>query len=251
VAIWAVGHASLAAGEHAKADAYLGPLCEFLLDAGIREPGEIRALGDEIEALTNLGRTAQATRLAERLERMAVATRRRSVLGTAHRSRAIIAAANGDVATALVRAERAVRNHAAAELPLELARSLIVLGSTQRRMRLKRAARESLERASEVLDRIGADRWSKVAAAEAARVGGRNRATSELTPAERRAAELVKDGKTNKEIAALMYVSPKTVEANLSRVYAKLGVSSRTELVRYLADRGSEDVGTSLIPTAN
>jgi DNA-binding CsgD family transcriptional regulator len=130
-----------------------------------------------------------------------------------------------------------VVDHRNAELPLELCRSLLVLGSTQRRARLKRGARASLQEAVDLAERLGARMWAQNATQELDRVGGRGAVKTELTPAEQRAARLVADGHSNKEIAALMYVSPKTVEANLSRVYAKLGVGSRTELVRFLADQ--------------
>ena len=120
-------------------------------------------------------------------------------------------------------------------MPLDLGRSLIAsgprsgvsAGSAQRGRRSRRRTGSWNDRARG---------WVAVADAELARIGGRGAATTELTPSERRAAELVGDGHSNKEIAALMFVSPKTVEANLSRVYAKLGVGSRTELVRRLDD---------------
>ena len=239
-AIWAIGHAALSAGDHAAADRHLGPLCAFLLAADIREPGEIRPLGDEIEALANLGRLGEAGALVAQLVAMSDRVQRPSVSGTAERSQAIVLAATGEVSVALRHAEKAVEHHRAAAMPLELARSLLVLGATQRRSRQKRAAREALEESLAILDRIGASAWALIATAELGRVGGRQGPSSELTPAERRAAELVANGHTNKEIASLMYVSPKTVEANLSRVYAKLGVGSRTELVRHLADGPSK-----------
>ena len=95
---------------------------------------------------------------------------------------------------------------------------------------------------------IGAARWcatasskrssaaavSPRAAAELARIGGRAPSTGELTPVERRVAELVAAGRTNKEVAGALYLSTRTVEGHLSRVYGKLGVHSRVELVRKL-----------------
>ena len=72
--------------------------------------------------------------------------------------------------------------------------------------------------------------------AELARIGGRAPSRGELTEAERRIAELVSHGKTNREIAEALYISPKTVEANLTRIYRKLQVGSRTELVRSFLD---------------
>jgi DNA-binding CsgD family transcriptional regulator len=238
LAIWALGHVSLALGDYPTAHLYLGPLCDFLLEAGIEEPGEIRPLGDEIEALAALGRMEDADRLTQHLERMGTRTGRPSVLGVARRSRAIVAAAGGEVEAAIVHAEGAVADHRTAGMPMELARSQLVLGEIKRRLRLKRAARDSLGEALEGFERLGAQGWAGRASAELGRIGGRASSTSEateLTATERRAAELVADGHSNKEIASLMFISPKTVEANLSRVYAKTGVASRTELVRHMA----------------
>ena len=92
--------------------------------------------------------------------------------------------------------------------------------------------------------------WAEKARAELARIGGRPPATGDLTPTERRVAELVAEGRSNKEVAAALFVSVKTVEANLTRIYAKLGVHSRTEMARELAaskpqGAGGQTVGVS------
>lgn len=234
LAIWALGHVSLALGDYPTAHRYLGPLCAFLLDAGIEEPGEIRPLGDEIEALAALGRRGDADRLTQHLERMGTRTGRPSVLGVARRSRAIVEAAGGEVETALEHAKGAIAHLRSAGMPLELARSQLVVGEIERRLRLKRGARASLGDALEGFERLGAQGWAARTSAELARIGGRASSSTELTPTERRAAELVAEGHSNKEIASLMFISPKTVEANLSRVYTKVGVASRTELVRHM-----------------
>ena len=102
------------------------------------------------------------------------------------------------------------------------------------RARRKRAARETLEAARERFDDLGAARWSERAAAEVERIGGRGPATDALTPSERRIVELVAEGGSNKQIAATLFVTPKTVETHLSRIYAKLGVHSRTQLLSRL-----------------
>ncbi len=81
---------------------------------------------------------------------------------------------------------------------------------------------------------LGAALWAEKTAAELARIPGRGRASSELTETERRVAELVADGLSNKEVAARLFVSVRAVEANLSKVYAKLGVRSRSQLAARL-----------------
>jgi DNA-binding CsgD family transcriptional regulator len=89
--------------------------------------------------------------------------------------------------------------------------------------------------AARIFERLGAPLWISRAEGELARIGGRQPA-SELTATEHRVAELVAEGLRNREVAAALFVSEKTVEATLSRVYAKLGVRSRAELTRTLTD---------------
>jgi DNA-binding NarL/FixJ family response regulator len=125
-------------------------------------------------------------------------------------------------------------------LPLDEARALLALGSVQRRARRQRDARASLERALAIFDGRGAPLWAEKARRELARLGGRPSAAAELTTSEQRVAELVAAGRTNKQAAAELFVSPKTVEGHLSSIYAKLGVHSRLELARKVgADESS------------
>lgn len=119
------------------------------------------------------------------------------------------------------------------ELPFERGRTLLVYGEVRRRGKQKRAAREALDAAVALFDQVGAPLWAAKARAELARIGGRTTIAG-LTATERRVAELVAEGRSNKEVAAELFVSVRAVEANLSKVYAKLDVRSRTELVRRL-----------------
>jgi DNA-binding CsgD family transcriptional regulator len=119
-------------------------------------------------------------------------------------------------------------------VPFERARSLLLLGEAQRRAKARGDARATLLQAQTIFDSIGALRWSERTRAEIARLGGRTRSDAELTPAELRVAQLAGAGKTNKEIAAALFVTVGTVEAALTRVYRKLDVRSRTELARKL-----------------
>lgn len=81
--------------------------------------------------------------------------------------------------------------------------------------------------------------WAERATAELGRVGGRPPGSGALTTSERRVAELVAEGLQTKQVAARLFVSPKTVEGHLSRIYGKLGVRSRTELAHRLGERDS------------
>jgi DNA-binding NarL/FixJ family response regulator len=92
-----------------------------------------------------------------------------------------------------------------------------------------------LEEAESVFERLGAPLWAQKARDELDRVGGRAEARGELTPHERRIARLVGEGLTNKEVAAALFVSDRTVESALTQIYRKVDVRSRTELSRKLS----------------
>jgi DNA-binding NarL/FixJ family response regulator len=108
---------------------------------------------------------------------------------------------------------------------------LFRLGTVQRRLRRKQAARATLESALRVLQPAGAELWAARAREELARIGGRATTTSDgLSAMEQRIVELVSAGRKTREVAAELHVSAKTVEWNLTRIYRKLGIRSRTEL---------------------
>jgi len=115
-------------------------------------------------------------------------------------------------------------------MPFELGRTLLVMGQVQRRAKHKRAAREHLDRALEIFESLPAPPWADRARAELSRLGLRPPAPLALTATEERVAALAAAGHTNREVAQALFVSPKTVEANLARIYRKLGISSRAEL---------------------
>ncbi|HSL10771.1 MAG TPA: helix-turn-helix transcriptional regulator, partial [Actinomycetota bacterium] len=122
-------------------------------------------------------------------------------------------------------------------LPFELARTLLVSGTVERRAKRKKEARETLSRALEVFEGLGAALWTERTRAELARIGGRAPSSTALTPTEDRVATLVATGSTNREVADALFVSIHTVEANLKRIYRKLGIRSRTELAASLSPR--------------
>ena len=150
------------------------------------------------------------------------------------RCRGLAAAARGEVGEAAALLEEAVARHEAAGDAFGRARALLALGVVLRRARQKRAAREAIESALAGFERLGAATWIEKAHAELGRISGRTRA-DELTAAERRVAVLVAAGRTNREVAAELFLGERTVAGHLTRVYAKLGVRSRTELARRLS----------------
>ena len=124
-------------------------------------------------------------------------------------------------------------------MPFERARTLLVGGNVHRRARRKRDAREMLGAALAEFDSLGAQSWAASARDALARTGLRPATSLELTATERRVAELVALGHTNREIAERLFISLRTAESTLSRVYRKLGVRSRTELARDFAAHSS------------
>ena len=92
-----------------------------------------------------------------------------------------------------------------------------------------------------MFDSLGAALWAELAAAQLARISGRQASGSSLTETEERVAELVAMGLSNTEIAARLFVTVRTVEAHLSRIFAKLGVRSRVDVARWAAERGNTD----------
>jgi DNA-binding NarL/FixJ family response regulator len=148
----------------------------------------------------------------------------------AGRCRALLHSARGDLSGAVATAHEAVAEAGNVELRLEVARTLLVAGQIERRCRSKQAARQSLERALEIFEQAGARLWAEKTREELRRTGLRHARPGHLTEAEWRVAELAASGLTNREVAAKLFISPKTVEANLARVYRKLDIHSRAEL---------------------
>jgi DNA-binding CsgD family transcriptional regulator len=188
---------------------------------------------DYVEALLELGDVDTAVTLLDEWERDASRLRRECVLAQVARGRGLVAAARGEVEEALSLLDRAVSLLEAVGDPFGQARALLALGIVRRRARQKRAAREAFETAVAAFAEMGAAGWAEKARAELGRIGGRTRAEG-LTAAERRVAALVAAGRTNREVAAELFLGERTVESHLSRVYTKLGVRSRTELARRL-----------------
>jgi DNA-binding CsgD family transcriptional regulator len=231
--VWALGVLELSRDRPAEAERLLAPQRQRLLAGGVGEPGTIRFVPDEIEALVELGRTAEAEALLGWLEERAHALDRASSLAAAARCRGLLAAAVGNGEAAHEAFECALAEHERVTNPFEQARTLLAFGATQRRAKEKAAARETLGKALATFEELGAALWTKKARAELKSIGGRAASGGELTPTEERVAALVAEGRTNREVAGVLYVTERTVEFHLSRIYRKLGVRSRTELARH------------------
>lgn len=230
------GFLELSAGDPAEAQRFLGPLAEAAEESGFAEPAHLRFHPNAVEALLALGRIEEATTLLAELEDRGQALGRVWALATASRCRALLSAALGDLGAAYDSLDRAFDLHERLPEPFELGRTLLVRGTIERRDRKKRAARTSLERALEIFDHVRARLWAERARAELARIGGRAPAGRKLTPTEERVAELIAAGRTYQEVADALFMSPKTVQWNLSRIYRKLGVRSRAQLAAQFAE---------------
>jgi DNA-binding CsgD family transcriptional regulator len=224
-------------GNHEAADRHLRRALELAEQMGQLEPGVHRVHGDAAEVAIALGDTARAREIAEFLEEHGRRTDHRWSAAVAARTKALLHAAEGDFDAALSAVEDALTTHERLPMPYELARTLLVKGQIERRARHRREARDSLKRARETFEEIGAKLWAARAANELKRIPIRRGASDELTEGEGRVAELVASGLTNKEVAQALFISPKTVEANLSRIYGKLGIHSRAELGARMAER--------------
>jgi DNA-binding NarL/FixJ family response regulator len=245
LAFWeAVGLSTLAflefvEDDHMAVDRALTRMRQQQEKIGIRELPPDKSEPLHIESLLALGEIDRARDTLRRLEERGRVFPRLWITVTLPRARALILAAEGDVHAALAALD-GVDADAAAKLPFDLGWTLLVRGRLQRRTKQKRAAADSLRQALDIFERLGAPTWVERARAELARVGLRH-APDELTATELRVAELAAAGLTNREVATAAFMSPKTVEANLARVYRKLGISSRAELgARMATERAIE-----------
>jgi len=197
---------------------------------GVIDPGVSRFHGDHIEALIGLGAMSEAVTQTQILEARAETAGRISATAIARRCRALIAATTGDQAEAIALTEAALELHAQVPIEFDVARTILTKGIIHRRAKEKSAARRCLVEAEERFAELGADAFVARTASELDRIGTRVTSSLELTVTERRIAELAASGLTNRQVAERAFMSAKSVEANLARVYRKLGISSRAEL---------------------
>jgi len=236
ICLWVLGFLDLSLGDPEAVGRHLSRADEIAETIGLVEPGQWRFHPDRIEALIQLDALEQADALLDRYQSRACAVRRPHALAAADRCRGLHAAARGDLDCALDALAGSLERYERLPLPFERARTLLALGAAERRANHKRAAREALERALDSFERLGAPLWAAKARSELGRIGGRRSpAGGALSETEAQIAALAAAGRTNAEIAAALFLSPKTVKWNLSKVYRKLGVRSRTELAGALA----------------
>ena len=233
-----LGFVEFAAGDYEAADRALTQMRGRYDSMGITEPLLDWSEPFHIELLLALGDLERAQETLVRLEERGQRFPRLWIDVTLPRARALVLAAQDDLAAALTALEQ-LDITSASQLPFELGWALLVKGRLLRRTKRRGSAATTLDGALEIFERLGAPAWAERARSELARVGPRRRAPDELTATELRVAELAAAGLTNREVAKAAFISAKTVEANLARVYRKLGIHSRAELGARMGDRVS------------
>jgi len=235
-ALRARGTAALLGHDPLRAAEALGEVWAHAERVGIEEPGVFPVAPDLVEAWVEMGELDEAQSVTSRLRGLSARQDHPWGLATAKRCAGVVGLATEYRAGAAHGLDQAVLAYERLGLRFDAARTLLALGRAQRRHRKWGAARRSLELAEVAFADLGSPGWVDEARSELDRVSARRpQASGELTPAERRVAELAGDGLANKEIARVLFVSVKTVEGHLSHIYAKLGVRSRAQLARHLS----------------
>ncbi|MEW2293808.1 AAA family ATPase [Streptomyces sp. NPDC006743] len=238
-ALAALGYAQFVSGDAQAAVATLRRVRELETGLGITDPARGRWHGDLAEALVLVGEPGEAQQVVDTAREHALRLGRESVLAVLDRAEALVVAARGDTEAAAVRLASAQDRLAGLGNGLEEARAAFALA----RLRAPRPDPTSFDEAARLFRRCRALPWlRRVDAAALARPA---QPEPEVVPAvldglaamERQVAALVMEGATNREIAARLFISVKTVEATLTRVYRKLGIRSRVDIVRLAAGR--------------
>ncbi|MEU8823685.1 AAA family ATPase [Streptomyces sp. NPDC048636] len=249
--LYALGHARLVAGDTEGAVTALRRVRELERGQGVTDPARGRWQGDLAEALVRTGEPEEAAEVVEATRRSATRLRRDSVLAVLARAEALMTAAQGDPERAAHTLRTAGRGLRDLGYRIEQGRCELALAHVELCRGEMAAARTALDTAVRVFRHAHAHPWLERASAERAAVGAESalgaaaralsppRLLDTLAEMERRVAALVLEGATNREIAARLFISVKTVEATLTRVYRKLGIRSRVDIVR-LATRDGD-----------
>jgi DNA-binding NarL/FixJ family response regulator len=230
---WAKGLAALGSGDLDTVDSTLGPLAAMVVTTKV-DPVLAMYLPDEIEALVGLGRLDEARTLIDWFTDSARRLDRGWALAAGARCRAVLCAATGDLEAAARESNDAMQLHSRVGFAFDRARTLLIAGQVRRRQMKRAAARHALEEAHNEFERMGATVWAARAQREMGRLGIRAAGLDTLTSTETAIANFAAEGLSNRQIADRAFLSVKAVEANLTRVYRKLGIRSRAGIARRL-----------------
>jgi DNA-binding CsgD family transcriptional regulator len=241
--VWAtaaIGELELGLGNAAQAAEQFDRQRQLLAELAITDV-DLSPAAELVDAYIRLGRGQEAAEVTAELTAAANAKAQPWSLARAARCRGLVAP-DADIT---VHFERALRHHEQTPDAFEKARTQLAYGERLRRARNRVLARKELRDAIEVFERLDARPWAERARTEMAATGENVRrrdpsTVDELTPQELQIGLLLASGKTTRETAAALFLSPKTIEYHLRHVYQKLGIHSREELARALADRTDE-----------
>ncbi len=239
----ALGLLELGLSRPDRAAEQLAPLPSLTLRHGLGEPGAVCWQPDWIEASIRLSDLGHAKQALARLEREAASVNRIWALAAAARYRGLLAPDDEFEQHFL----QALALHELTPTPFERARTQLCLGERLRRAGERRRARDQLDQALQAFLRLGAQPWVSHVERELSAAGATRIRTGEghaarsahqlLTAQELQVAMAVGEGKTNKQAAAALFVSPKTIEFHLNHIYRKLGIHTRTQLARTMLAR--------------
>jgi DNA-binding CsgD family transcriptional regulator len=238
-AIAALGDLELSLGRHEAALALFEEQRAVLRSRGIFD-ADLSPAPEQVEIYLRLGRSQEAAEAAGEFERDAGTKAQPWALARAARCRGLLAA-EGESDRHF---ETALALHGQTPDAFEAGRTQLVYGARLRRERQRLRAREQLRAAVDVFDRLGAGPWSEMARAELAVTGETARrrdvtTLSDLTPQELQIALSLAGGRTTRETATALFLSPKTIEYHLRNVYRKLSIGSRSELKAAMTGLGS------------
>lgn len=238
IAVWpltTLGFLEVSLGNYQGALVILQPL----LDIGATAPRATEIYltpyaPDAAEALIRVNRLDEADMLISRLEDNGRRLDRPWMLAVGGRCRAMLQASRHDLDGALITVQHAIAEHDRLSMPFERARTQLLMGELQRRQRARVAATATLRAAAASFADLNTPLWARRAQSTLDRIAFGSRDSGALTPTEFRIAELVAAGQSNQDVASTLFISAKTVEVHLTRVYRKLGIRSRAELGRRL-----------------
>lgn len=221
---------ALSDGRPDEANRLLGRLFDRLVAVGQIETACTRMVGDLLDAAAASGDVARVQGVIKELEARDLTVPRPWIAANLARGRALLAGAEGDLEAAARWATEAIGHAERLRMPFELGRIVLLAGRVDRRRKARRSAAAHLERARSLFTGLGAARWVTIADAELARTGRRIASSDALTETEDAVARLAARGLTNREVGEAAFLTAKSVEGVLARVYAKLGIRSRAEL---------------------
>jgi DNA-binding CsgD family transcriptional regulator len=232
-----LGFLELSAGNVEAAVGELETVKRILRGSGLEEPTMVPWAPDLAEAYARAGRLDDARRMLATLDRQAAFSGTAFAGAAAARARGTL---DEDFEPAFA---EALALHDRRPMPFERARTLLAYGRRLHRARRRAEARERLREALHGFEQLGAAAWAAQAQDELGAAGPRRRAgrSDALTAQEERVVAAVKRGASNREIAAELFLAPKTIEFHLRQVYRKLGIRSRSQLVATLAGKSDPD----------